>query len=51
MVGWLVGWLLLVLYGISKLRGNEMLIGQVGRVFPNGLGDLGSIAGRVIPTT
>ena len=27
------------------------LIGQVGRVFANGLGDLGSIQGRVIPKT
>ena len=28
-----------------------MLISQVGRVFTNGLGDLGSIPGRVIPKT
>ena len=27
------------------------LIGLVGRVFTNGLGDLGSIPGRVIPKT
>ena len=27
------------------------LIGQVGRVFTNGPGDLGSIPGRVIPKT
>ena len=27
------------------------LIGLVGRVFANGLGDLGSIPGRVIPKT
>ena len=27
------------------------LIGQVGRVFANGPGDLGSIPGRVIPKT
>ena len=27
------------------------LIGQVGRVFANGLGDLGSIPGRVLPKT
>ncbi len=27
------------------------LIGLVGRVFANGLGDLGSIAGHVIPKT
>ena len=27
------------------------LIGLVGRVFANGLGDLGSILGRVIPKT
>ena len=27
------------------------LIGLVGRVFANGLGDLGSIPGRVIPMT
>ena len=27
------------------------LIGLVGRVFANGLGDLGSISGRVIPNT
>ena len=29
----------------------EKLIGPVGRVFTNGLGDLGSIPGRVIPKT
>ena len=29
----------------------EKCIGLVGRVFANGLGDLGSIAGRVIPKT
>ena len=28
-----------------------LLIGLVGRVFANGLGDLGSIPGRVIPKT
>ena len=28
-----------------------LLIGPVGRVFVNGLGDLGSIPGRVIPKT
>ena len=27
------------------------LVGLVGRVFANGLGDLGSIPGRVIPKT
>ena len=27
------------------------LFGQVGTVFPNGMGDLGSIPGRVIPKT
>ena len=30
---------------------NNTLIGLVGQVFPNGPGDLGSIAGRVIPKT
>ena len=30
---------------------NYRLIGLVGRVFANGLGDLGSIPGRVIPKT
>ena len=29
----------------------QTLIGQVGRVFANGPGDLGSIWGRVIPKT
>ena len=29
----------------------NQLIGLVGRVFANGLGDLGSIPGRVIPKT
>ena len=29
----------------------RVLIGLVGRVFANGPGDLGSIAGRVIPKT
>ena len=29
----------------------KQLIGLVGRVFANGLGDLGSIPGRVIPKT
>ena len=30
---------------------NNRLIGQVGRVFANGPGDLGSIPGRVVPKT
>ena len=30
---------------------DNWLIGLVGRVFANGLGDLGSIPGRVIPKT
>ena len=30
---------------------NNRLINQVGRVFANGLGDLGSIQGHVIPKT
>ena len=29
----------------------QRLVGQVGRVFANGPGDLGSIPGRVIPKT
>ena len=38
----------------TKLNGSmyiNWLIGQVGRVFINGPGDLGSISGRVIPKT
>ena len=33
------------------VSGTYWLIGLVGRVFANGLGDLGSIPGRVIPKT
>ena len=46
-----------VCYGISTLLGYFMpnpvyrLIGLVGRVFANGLGDLDSIPGRIIPKT
>ena len=29
----------------------DWLIGQVGRVFANGPGDLGSIPGRIMPKT
>ena len=36
---------------ISKIFGNHRLISQVGSVFANGPGDLGSIPGRVIPKT
>ena len=40
---------------LDKLRLNTLLehrlIGLVGRMFANGLGDLGSIPGRVIPNT
>ena len=34
-----------------KLASTYRLIGLVGRVLPNSLGDLGSISGRVIPKT
>ena len=38
--------------GIYQLLGIlDWLIGLVGRVFANGLGDIGSILGRVIPKT
>ena len=38
------------LVGIDKSRYiDDRLIGQVGRVFANGPGDVGSIPGRVIP--
>ena len=36
-------------YVILKVK--YRLIGQVGRVFANGQGDLGSVRGRVIPKT
>ena len=35
----------------NNLTGLNRLIGLAGRVFANGLGDLGSIPGRVIPKT
>ena len=35
----------------SILSHKEQLIGLVGRVFTNGMEDLGSIPGRVIPKT
>ena len=34
-----------------QIPSNPVFIGLVGRVFANGLGDLGSIPGRVIPKT
>ena len=36
---------------IKYFKFKNRLIGLVGRVFANGLGDLGSILGRVIPKT
>ena len=38
-----------VFYSLSRL--GRHTVGQVGRVFANGPGDLGSILGRVIPKT
>ena len=35
--------------GHNSIEYDIRLIGPVGRVFANGLGDLGSILGRVIP--
>ena len=39
--------------GVSEFKLNScyQLIGQVGRAFINGPGDLGSVPGRVIPKT
>ena len=35
----------------TQIRSGKQLIGQVGRVFANGLGDLGTIPGCFIPKT
>ena len=37
--------------GFSQIQRIMIDIDQVGRVFANGLGDLGTIPGRVIPKT
>ena len=47
--GFLYSYLKLNIY--TQLYGLNRLIGLVGRVFANGLGDQGSIPGRVIPKT
>ena len=41
----------LVYHGYTNVNIGYWLIGLVGRVFANDLGDLGSIPGRVIPKT
>ena len=41
----------IMVQSIYSLNSFLTLIGLVGRVFANGLGDLGSISGRIIPKT
>ena len=39
----------IVFWGVKKTKQNKTAV--VGRVFANGLGDLGSISGQIIPKT
>ena len=43
-------YILFLMFWLTVFFSNQ-LIGLVGRVFTNGLGDLGSIPGQVIPKT